>query len=63
MLKGLIEEERNDDFIEQLESGADQREDEFRNMLADIKNVADEVRDAKRFNVYKQLNQMDDMSI
>lgn len=60
MLKSLIEEERNDDFIEQLESGADQREDEFRNMLADIKNVADEVRDAKRFNVYKQINQMDD---
>ena len=56
-LKILIEEERNDDFIDQLESGADQREEEFRRMLADIKNVADEVRDAKRFNVYKQLNQ------
>jgi len=56
MLKGLIEEERNDEFIEELEVNAQRRDQDFEQLLHEIKRVAAEVRDAKRFNVYKQLH-------
>lgn len=56
-LKQLIEEERNDDFIEQLETNDEKRQSEFQQLLAEIRRVGSEVRDAKRFDVYKQLHQ------
>jgi len=56
MLKGLIEEERNDEFIEELEVNAQRRDQDFEQLLHEIKRVAAEVRDSKRFNVYKQLH-------
>ena len=55
-LKILIEEEKNDELAEQLESTEQSRETEFNAMLTQIKRVAAEVRDAKRFDVYKQLH-------
>jgi len=56
-LKTLIEEEENDELIEDLESNSETREQEFRSLLAEIRRVASEVRDAKRFNVYKQMHE------
>lgn len=55
-LKILIEEEKNDELAEQLESTEQHRETEFNAMLTQIKRVAAEVRDSKRFDVYKQLH-------
>ena len=54
-LKYLIEEERNDDFIDLLEGNAEERANAYSILLEDIKRLSEEVRDAKRFNVYKQL--------
>ena len=55
-LKLLIEEEKNDELAEQLHQTEQYRLTEFKAMLAQIKRVAAEVRDAKRFDVYKQLH-------
>ena len=52
----MIEEEENDELIEDLESNSETREQEFKSLLAEIRRVASEVRDAKRFNVYKQMH-------
>ena len=52
-LKTLIEEEKNDEFIEELESNSERRENEFNQLLSHIQKIAEEVRDAKRFSVYK----------
>ena len=54
-LKFLIEEERNDEFIDLLEGNGEERANAYSQLLEDIKRLSDEVRDAKRFNVYKQL--------
>lgn len=48
----LIEEERNDEFIEQLHGNNERRESEYRLILQDIQKLSDEIRDAKRFQVY-----------
>lgn len=53
-LKALIEAESNDEFVELLEGNAERRANEYSALLEDLGRLADEVRDAKRFNVYKQ---------
>ena len=54
-LKSLIEAESNDEFIELLEGNAETRANEYSMLLEDLGRLAEEVRDAKRFNVYKQV--------
>jgi|LauGreDrversion4_2_1035121.scaffolds.fasta_scaffold229073_1 nitrate reductase assembly molybdenum cofactor insertion protein NarJ len=54
-LKTLVEEERNEEFIDELEGNWEKRNSDYENLISVIKRVADEVRDSKRFNVYKQL--------
>lgn len=54
-LKVLIEEERNDEFVELLEAQAEDRANEYSMLIEDIQRLAAEVKDAKRFNVYKQV--------
>ena len=39
------------------QSNSETREQEFKSLLAEIRRVASEVRDAKRFNVYKQMHE------
>ncbi len=55
-LKQLIEDERNDDFIEQLEANDDHRQQDYKRVLDEIRRVGNEVRDAKRFDVYRQMH-------
>lgn len=56
-LKLLIEEERNDEFIDLLEGNGEARANDYSILLEAARRLADEVRDSKRFNVYKQLSQ------
>jgi hypothetical protein len=51
----LIEEERNDELIDNLEGNAEVRSNEQAMLLENISRIAAEVKDSKRFNVYKQL--------
>ena len=52
-MKMLIEEERNDDFIDLLEGSSEDRANAYSMLLEDIKRLSEEVKDAKKFNVYK----------
>jgi cytochrome c556 len=52
-LKGLIEEEQNEELVRELEENGGKREQEFKEMLREITRVASEIRDAKRFDVYR----------
>jgi hypothetical protein len=40
-----------------LEENAERRDREFKGLLAEVRRVGAEVRDAKRFDVYKQLHE------